>query len=129
MREQIRKILEMLEAGKTTAAQAEELLEAIGVFDMQMPALPKGKGGSSHLLRVNVKSHDGDKINVKIPLRLASAGINIAKAVGKGKAAALDGVNLEEVMLAVDEMLEAGETGEIVNVESSDGDVVHIVLE
>lgn len=128
MNEELRKILDLVEQKKITAAQAAELLEAMGLEETSKPVAPPRK----RYLRVMVLSSDGDKINIKLPVSILRSGIDIGRhfgaVSGEGKEA-LQHLDWDSVMTMVDQMIEDGSTGEIVNVASADGDKVLILLE
>ncbi len=130
MKEEITKVLEMVQAGTITAQEGQQLLEAMGAYEEPVSA---GNGMASRKaakLYVKVDSAGGDKVNVALPLKLIKSGLNLGFSIGNQySGGALKGIDLEEVMRLVDEMAAEGGTGDIVNVESADGDRVHIYLE
>jgi len=84
MNEHRMKILEMLAAGKVTAAEADRLINAL---DKEPAALPAGSAepGSKpkpKYLRVVVEDHskNGDpvQVNVRVPMQLLRAGVKLA---------------------------------------------------
>eukprot|EP01156_Anaeramoeba_ignava_P021218 Anaeramoba_ignava/c18487_g1_i1.p2 GENE.c18487_g1_i1~~c18487_g1_i1.p2 ORF type:complete len:126 (+),score=29.89 c18487_g1_i1:1264-1641(+) len=120
LKEERLKILEMLSNGTIDAKQAEELLSALGHKEVEATFVEKKKGPFK-LLKILVDSADGDKVNIKIP-------VEFAKLLKNKKFQA----NFGDVDVDVDsiiEMVTQGMEGEIVNVESSDGDTVKIVVE
>jgi hypothetical protein len=126
MKEEVSKILEMVQAGTISAAEGQQLLDAMGAYEESNQGVPKRPGR----LRVRVISSDGDKVNIVLPLALVKSGLRLGMNVGgKYSEGALDGIDMQEVLRLVDEMAAAGDTGDIVNVESADGDIVHIYLE
>lgn len=78
------------------------------------------------MLRIYVNSSDGDKVRVNMPLPFIKAcveiGMDISSASGSS---ALKDIDMSKVI----EMAEKGMIGKIVEVESSDGDTVEIVIE
>jgi hypothetical protein len=73
------------------------------------------------MLKILIDSADGDVVRVQIP-------IEFAKLLKTGKF----NINLEDNDIDIDallEMISAGVMGEIVNIESADGDNVRIVVE
>lgn len=131
MKEEIAKVLEMVQAGTITAQEGQQLLEAMGAYEEPASA---GNGRmaarKAAKLYVKVDSADGDKVNVALPLKLIKSGLNLGFSIGNQYSGdALKGIDLEEVMRLVDEMAAEGGTGDIVNVESADGDRIHIYLE
>ncbi len=84
------------------------------------------KKNENLILRVIVNSSDGDKVRINIPFSLLAivmeAGIDIS---GFSKNDSLKNVNWEQIVTMVDN----GVIGKLVEVESSDGDIVEIVVE
>ena len=80
MSEERRKILDMLSAGKISAAEAERLLDAIGrPGTEESPAEPKKK---PKFMKVKVEPKRGDgkgeRVNIKIPLSVIRAGAKLS---------------------------------------------------
>jgi hypothetical protein len=136
-----KRVLEMLASGTITAEDAERLLgkldkagysEGSGVSDEAGLAKGPSPGtGSLKYLRVVVDSHDGDKVNIRVPLGLVRTGLKLStmlpteaneKLVEKGidlsHLSELDGEELIEELrdLAVD-------------VDSGNGDTVRVFCE
>ena len=115
-------ILDLLEKKEITAEEAEKRLEALRA---QAPATVSRSGRGGKSLKVIVRSSDGDNVNIQLP-------INFARLILKGQKkfvrnSTLDNldVDLEEVF----DMVESGVIGELVNIESADGDTVKIFVE
>ncbi len=78
------------------------------------------------LFRVYVDSHTGDNVKVTLPYPIAKEVIK----VGKNISGVVSGVNLDGVDFeAIFKMVEQGIVGEVVNVETQNGDVVRVVVE
>ena len=78
------------------------------------------------VLKIRVDSADGDKITVNMPMKLVKAGIALGMVMPEidGKPA-LQGIDFEQVIKLVEE----GLVGEIVTVESADGDNIRVFVE
>ena len=77
-------------------------------------------------LKVVVDSAQGDKVRVNLPMELIRAGLEIGAKIPQ--------VTGNEQMKNIDfgqilELVESGVIGELVEVESAEGDIVHIVVE
>jgi transcriptional regulator with XRE-family HTH domain len=89
------------------------------------------KDFSKLMLRVIVDSHEGDKIRVNLPLQIVKIAIEAGAAPamtvnGEGKVAdAMASIDWKQVC----SLIEQGLLGEIVTVDSADGDKVRIVVE
>lgn len=133
MEEQLR-ILKMLEEGKITAEQASELLTALTpqketeaasyeVAETERVNLEYDK----RMVRIVVDSSEGDKVNVQLPV---TAIRQILKVTGKLPAVSesLQGIELTEILDTVVDCLDAEAIGDIVNVESKNGDIVKVYV-
>ncbi|XMB87036.1 hypothetical protein RJG79_04360 [Mycoplasmatota bacterium WC44] len=120
------RILEMIQNGTVTAEEGLELLNSVEKSVTPTPA----KKGPFKMFKVRVLSHDGDKVNVQIPLSLARVAIQTGKGVNFGgniKGVDFDqlGIDFEQIMSMIDE----GTNGKFVDIESADGDIVEIWVE
>ncbi len=77
-------------------------------------------------LRIYVNSSDGDRVKVNIPMSLMKMFLEIGMEVGTvGNNDAIKGIDFEKIFA----MAERGVIGKLVEVESSDGDIVEVVVE
>ena len=84
------------------------------------------KNTDEMVLRIRVDSVEGDKVTINLPIAIVKMCIKMGMAMPQVKAnEALDGIDFEEVIRLVD----AGLVGEIVTVESAEGDHVRIYVE
>lgn len=78
------------------------------------------------MLRIIVDSSDGDKVRINLPMQLIKVGLetgmNISSMSDKGS---LNGIDFNQILA----MAENGLLGKLVEVDSSDGDHVQIVVE
>jgi hypothetical protein len=116
------KILDLLAKGIIKADEAENLLSAMEKPEVRFAEqLVNVKKPPFRMLRIFVDSKDGDVVKIQIP-------IEFAKLLKTGKF----NVNLQQSDIDIDsllEMINAGVVGELVNVESADGDTVRIIVE
>ncbi|MGD9044630.1 MAG: hypothetical protein PVG06_13000 [Desulfobacterales bacterium] len=80
MNEERKKVLEMLAGGKITADEAERLLDALGDKSTEtspQTALTETLDNLPQYLFVKVDAVDGDKVNIRVPLKLIKAGIKL----------------------------------------------------
>ena len=133
MEEQLR-ILKMLEEGKITAEQASELLAALAPLkEAEVPYYEVAKSEAvnmdydKRMVRIIVDSSEGDKVNVQLPV---TAIRQILKVTGKLPIVSenMQGVDLTEILDTVIDCLDAEAMGDIVNVESKNGDIVKIYI-
>ncbi len=77
-------------------------------------------------LRVYVDSHVNDNVKVTLPYPIAKEVLK----VGKNISSVVSGINLDSVDFdAIFKMVEQGVLGEVVNVETQNGDIVRVVVE
>jgi len=78
------------------------------------------------MLRIIVDSHEGDKVRVNLPMALVQVAIEIGMEMPQVNGTeALKGVDLRQILALV----ERGAVGNLVEVESADGDIVRIFVE
>ena len=80
MNEERKKVLEMLAEGKISADEAERLLDALENKTTEtspQTALAKTLDNLPQYLFVKVDAVDGDKVNIRVPLKLIKAGIKL----------------------------------------------------
>lgn len=118
MREEILKIMKMVEEGKITAEEAMKLIEALG--EEKEPE-KKGK-----FLKILVMESGDKKVSITLPLKLLNL---VRKFIPQSKMQAKVGdreVNIAELLDSVGEELK----GELVNIEDEEsGDKVKIWVE
>lgn len=80
MSEDRKKVLEMLAEGKISVDEAERLLEALKKNTTEISpqtALTETPDNLPQYLFVKVDAVDGDKVNIRVPLKLVKAGIKL----------------------------------------------------
>ncbi len=130
------KILNLLQEGKITAAEAARLLEAletsasgrVGPRPPGGPAAPTppypGPVGGGRWLRVRVTDTNSGKtrVNVRLPLNLVGSGIRL----GMKFSPEIEGLDPNALM----EWIQSGEIGQIVDVlDEEDGEHVEVFIE
>jgi len=124
LKEERMKILDLLGKGIISSDDAEKLLSSMDRPSEEKYAeqvIINNKKAPFRMLKILIDSADGDVVRVQIP-------IEFAKLLKTGKF----NVNLEDNDIDIDallEMINAGVMGEIVNIQSADGDNVRIVVE
>lgn len=128
------KILNLLQEGKISAAEAARLLEALEAAtsskpSTRPPAAPNppyspGPIGGGRWMRVRVTDTNSGKtrVNVRLPLNLVGSGIRL----GMKFAPEIDGLDTNDLM----EWINSGELGQIVDVfDDEDGEHVEVFIE
>jgi len=115
-------ILQMVKDGDINIEEAAKLLEAL---DTPTQTVVKSQN-SKQKLRILVDSTNGDTVRINVPISLIKAGVNLASQLNvNGQPIDMKGVDMDLVMKAIED----GETGEIVDIQTSDGDNVRIFVE
>lgn len=133
MGEEQRKILEMLAQGKITVDESERLLKALEVSES--PKQTESK--KIQYLKVEVDSKTGDKVNVRVPLKLVRAGMKLrslipAQAQEKVTSALEEkGINIDLNKISDKELEELVQslTELTIDVDSEEGDKVRVYCE
>jgi transcriptional regulator with XRE-family HTH domain len=79
----------------------------------------------NRMLKVKVTSQDGDRVRINLPVKLVEMLVNSGSKMNIEGSKSLEGIDWKQVM----EMIKSGAIGNLVEVESGDGDVVQIFVE
>jgi hypothetical protein len=122
MKEEVKRILKMVEDGKINSDKAGELMEALNKTTavQQLPL----SSNLDKMLRIKVLSGEKDSVNVNVPVRFLKAVGGAIKNVPGLKENGVD-IDIKMIMDAIDSGLE----GKIVDVKSANGDIVEICIE
>jgi hypothetical protein len=124
VKEERMKILELLSKGVITADEAENLLAALGHNDQESGedvVIVNKKKAPFKMLKILVDSNDGDKVRIQIPVEFSKL---LKTSKFKSNIGDAD-IDIDAVL----EMIAQGVDGELVNIESGDGDIVKIIVE
>ncbi|MGG7144484.1 SHOCT-like domain-containing protein [Clostridium nigeriense] len=126
MREDLLKVLTMLSEGKLNIGKSADLIEAMYVKEEK--SLEVVKNYDKRMLRVLVDSADGDNVKINLPVVVITS---ILKATGKLpiKSADMEGIDFEMLTESIIAALDNEMIGDIITVDSSNGDVVRIIIE
>jgi hypothetical protein len=128
------KILEMIEKGTISPEEGAKLLASLEKETVTAEVYSSNtKMNASKkamlMFKIFVRSADGDKINVQIPLEFAKIAMktqNINAIVNNKKMNDLD-IDLDWEM--IEQLIHQGVTGKLVDIETKDGDIVLISIE
>lgn len=110
--------LKKLSQGDATISEAKEALSQQNKDEVET------KRGAK-FLKVFIKSSDGDKVNIKIPFTFAKLLLNVHPKVLEKTSFNKEDIDFKEILKS----LEEGAYGELVDIESNDGDIVKITVE
>ncbi|MCT8977988.1 hypothetical protein N4T77_15450 [Clostridium sp. CX1] len=123
MKEEVKRILKMFEEGKIDLDKAAELIEALNK-SADVKQLPV-TGNLDKMLKVIVLSATKDTVNVNVPVKFLKAIGNAVNNIKIPGVSDQDGIDIKMIMEAIDSGLE----GKIVDVKSSNGDIVEVSIE
>ena len=125
MKEEVKRILKMVEEGKIDIDKASDLIDAINNTAIEVPYASSKNQNLDKMLKVRVFSSTKDTVNVNVPVKFLKA---IGNAVNNIKIPGVsdeNGIDVQMIMEAIDSGLE----GKIVDVKSSNGDIVEVSIE
>ncbi len=123
-------ILKMVEEGKITVEEASKLLQAVEDKKEEFALVTKSNENSERTakwIKIKVLDEDGTRVNVNLPIALVDVAFKIAKASDSNFDVKLGNVNVD--IDAIIKMIQEGAEGKIVDIDSSDGTKVEIVIE
>ena len=128
MKEEIKKVLEMLKEGKINDEEAAELLEALRETKEEEETAPISTK-KKRFLKIRVTKGEKPQVNVTIPFSLVNWGLNLASKLGN------NAINIEgkEIPIDMDELNKAMNdpefTGKIIDVDDEEkGEHVEIEI-
>ncbi len=128
MKEEIKKVLEMLKEEKINDEEAAELLEALREAKKEEETTPLSTK-KKRFLKIRVTKGEKPQVNITIPFSLVNWGLNLASKLGKNT------INVEgkEIPIDMDELNKAMNdpefTGKIVDiVDEEEGEHVEIEI-
>lgn len=81
------------------------------------------------MFKVRIVSSDGDKVRVTLPIKFIKGVIGTFGKIPNVNLEGIEGVNPDEVMKTVMAAIDNDVVGEIVDIESADGDTIKIIIE
>lgn len=129
MKDEISRVLTLVEEGKIDKEKASELISILQGKDQQeLVTLKKEVPYGNKMLKIRVNSHEGDHVNVNLPINLVKAvlkvGTNIAERIPEAEKYVKD-INIDLLIEAIENELD----GQIVDITSANGDKVYVVIE
>ena len=125
MRADLLKVLTMVSEGKLEVEKGADLIEAM--YKKEDKSI-ENVNYDRRMFKVRVDSSAGDNVKVNLPVAVITS---ILKATGKLpiKVEAMEGIDLEVMTSAIISSLDNEMLGEIVTVDSANGDKVRVVIE
>lgn len=131
MREEISRVLTMVQEGKIDSEKGAELIQVLKEKEKEPAIILQKPNNQQYLdktLKIRVVSKDNDNINVNVPLKLVKAvlktGHSIAASIPQSEKYVKD-IDINLLIEAIDSEL----VGQIVDVQSANGDSVAVFIE
>lgn len=133
MKDEISRVLTLVEEGKIDKEKASELIEILQGKEQSQErvepvTLTKEVPYGSRMLKIRITSEEGDNVNVNLPINLVKAvlkvGTNIAERIPEASKYVKD-INVDLLIEAIENELD----GQIVDITSANGDKVFVVIE
>ncbi|MCA1041247.1 hypothetical protein LCM00_17165 [Bacillus infantis] len=129
MKDEISRVLTLVEEGKLDKEKAGELINVLqGKDQPELVTIKKDVPYGNKMLKIRVNSKEGDNVNVNLPINLVKAvlkvGTNIAERIPEAAKYVKD-INIDLLIEAIENELD----GQIVDIISANGDKVLVVIE
>ncbi|YCA41580.1 hypothetical protein M1E11_12115 [Bacillus sp. JZ8] len=129
MKDEISRVLTLVEEGKIDKEKASELINILqGKDQPELVTINKEVPYGNKMLKIRVSSDEGDNVNVNLPINLVKAvlkvGTNIAEKIPEAEKYVKD-INIDLLIEAIENELD----GQIVDITSAKGDKVFVVIE
>ncbi|XRG80383.1 hypothetical protein V5E38_08800 [Rossellomorea sp. GAMAL-10_SWC] len=128
MKDEISRILTLVEEGKIDKDKASELINILQDKDQPERVSLKKESYGNKILKIRVNSEVGDNVNVNVPINLVKAvlkvGTNIAEKIPEAEKYVKD-INIDLLIEAIENEM----VGQIIDITSSNGDKVFVVIE
>ncbi|WP_430786932.1 hypothetical protein VBD025_15120 [Virgibacillus flavescens] len=128
MKDEISRVLTLMEEGKIDKDKASELIDMLQKDESDVESINREVPYGKKMLKLRVISEDGDNVKVNVPINLVksllSVGSNIAENIPQAEKYVKD-IDVNLLIAAIENEL----VGEIVDIKSANGDIVHVVIE
>ncbi len=147
MKEEIGRIIKMVEEGKINSEQASLLIEALKNNDNAetfyeeqnietTPAFDKEAfmkndfkaAEGEKFLQIRVLSGDGDRVKINLPINFVKGILKVTGKLPMIQADQLQGVDVAEMMEVITAAIENDLSGRLIDVETADGDLVIVEI-
>ena len=103
----------------------DELLGRVDPHKVELVEEAQRKELKNMLLKIIVDSRDGDKVNIKLPMLIIKTFLDSGMPISINGNKSLENVDFKQIF----DLVEQGVIGELVNIESKNGDIVKIIVE
>lgn len=129
MKDEISRVLTMIQEGKIDADKGSELIQALkDKEETSNPLLEKPTKYLDKTLKIRVVSVENDNVTVNLPIKLVKvvlmAGHSIAASIPQSEKYVKD-IDINLIIEAIENELD----GQIVDIKSANGDTVSVIIE
>lgn len=128
MKEEITKVLTMVQEGKIDAEKASELIDVLKGNAAGSNLSAKSSNYADKTLKIRVVSAENDNVKVNLPIKLVKAvlvaGNSILGSIPESEKYVKD-IDIKLIMEAIENELD----GQLVDIRSANGDIVSVVIE
>jgi len=129
MKDEISRVLTMIQEGKIDADKGSELIQALkDKEETSNPLLEKPTKYLDKTLKIRVVSAENDNVTVNLPIKLVKvvlmAGHSIAASIPQSEKYVKD-IDINLIIEAIENELD----GQIVDIKSANGDTVSVIIE
>ncbi len=146
MKEEIARVLKMVEEGKMTSEQAVQLIEALKISTVEEIETPNNKEEATgfdresflrndlkaspgeKFLQIRILSGENDKVKINLPLNFVKGVLKVTGKLPMIQVEQMEGVDVPAIMETIMAAIDSDLTGRLVDVESSKGDLVIVEI-
>ncbi len=136
MKEEISKVLSMLQEGKIDPNKASELIDALKEKETAHTSKPDyskklsstSNGYLDKTLKIRVTSQENDNVNINLPIKLVKAVLGAGHSIASNIPQAAKYVKDIDIDLMID-AIENELDGQIIDIQSGEKDTVTVVIE
>jgi hypothetical protein len=128
MKEEITKVLTMVQEGKIDTEKASELIDVLKENKAGSNVFAKSANYADKTLKIRVVSAENDNVKVNLPIKLVKAvlvaGNSILGSIPQSEKYVKD-IDINLIIAAIENELD----GQLVDIKSANGDIVSVIIE
>jgi len=128
MKEEIAKVLTMVQDGKIDAEKASELIDVLKEKEAGSSRSYKTSNYAEKILKIRVESAENDNVKVNVPIKLVKAllvaGNSILASIPESEKYVKD-IDINLIIEAIENELD----GQLVDIKTGNGDIVSVIIE
>ena len=128
MKEEIAKVLTMVKDGKIDAEKASELIDVLKEKEAGSNQTYKSSNYAEKILKIRVLSAENDNVKINVPIKLVKAllvaGNSILASIPESEKYVKD-IDMNLIIEAIENELD----GQLVDIQTGNGDIVSVIIE